>query len=225
MFLPFCSLGSPAWLQSGQEQPRRNPHQDISALPCCCPVEVLMGGRVGSLSCRHTRAMEESERVSGVPQVLFPAPALHRVEQGWAQTSPLCFQFRTWLWAPTPSCDEHRGTGTLLGSTGSAAHEVFGCAVTETSHNPQGAEPWLCLAGQVYSDTPGPLPGIVAHSCSIQPSPGAASLPPAPQHVPGPPGAKTESVPWKINAAGSGKSPHPVRQGESERGKVTKIPS
>lgn len=43
--------------------------------------------------------------------------------------------------------------GTLLGSVGSAAQEFSGCPVTKTFQNPQGAEPWLCLAGQVCSDT------------------------------------------------------------------------
>lgn len=98
---------------------------------------------------------------------VIPSPSSPQLEQGWAQTSPLCSQFRTWLWAPALSCDEHWGTVTLLGSMGRAAHEASGCAGTETLQNPWGAEPWLCLAGQVCSDTPGPLPGLVARSCSI----------------------------------------------------------
>lgn len=81
------------------------------------------------------RSLEESKGVSGVPQVLFQTLAGARMGTNCAPSSELSSGLLL------RGCAEHRGTGTLLGSMGSAAQEGSGCPGTKTSQNPQGAEP------------------------------------------------------------------------------------
>lgn len=109
-------------------------------------------------------------------------------------------EFVAWLSALSSCCssmamlplrlhnDEQRGTRNLQGTMGGSCSAAWGgfpwCTETVTVLIQHSEDPWLCLAEEVCFDTLGKLtPNLVDHFCFIEPSPGAASLPSAPQHI------------------------------------------